>query len=318
MKDPTRSGFTLIEMLTAIAVLALMMVFMFNIASQSVRAWEVGSRRMEAAQSARIGMDLMARELRYAYAGVATNYGTNLSQPFYNFVPFYVYDVTNNVLPGQANSDLVAVPGSQSLFFVAPVGPHDPAECAPFAEIGYLTTFVQVPGGRNNMMDGTYALVRHGASPGVYTTNSGNDKFQDFYFHSTNSDFANAAKPINSARTNWTTNAATTGSRTPIVDNCIRFTMQFAYTNNQNSVQWTNNWTNATNLPMGVLLSLLVLDSRSAAKLRQLGGLTPLPAATIDMATNDAPTGTNTLARIIREGVTEVRRFVPLVNRPNY
>jgi len=43
--------------------------------------------------------------------------------------------------------------------------------------------------------------------------------------------------------------------------------------------------------------------------------LTVLDAATIDKATNtDVLTANDTVARIIRQGATVIRRFVPLVN----
>ena len=286
------TGFTLLEMLVAIAVLSLMMVFMFNIAGQTVRGWEAGGRRMEAAQAGRIGMNLLATELKHAFAGVATNSGTSGLAQFKNFVPFLV----TSSLPGET-SDFDAVPGSQSLFFVSTVAPHDPQECVPFAEIGYMPVFVNVAGGRNNMMDSRYYLVRHGASPGVMT----NNLYQDFYFRS-------------APTLAWTTNPATTGNRTPLVDNCIRFTMQFA-SNNSGNVSWTTNWTSQTNLPLGVLVTMLVLDSKSAARLAQVKGRTVLDAPTIDKATNGDALGPNDVAaRILREGTTVMRRFVPLAN----
>lgn len=294
----TRSGFTLLEMLTAIAVLALMMVFMFNIAGQSVKAWETGRRSMESAQTARIGMNLISSELRYAFAGVATNYGTNFSQTFKNFVPF----VVTNGLPGQTGSDLVGVPGSQTLFFVSSVGPHEPQECVPFAEIGYLPTFVAKADGSYNMFGGTYALVRHGASAGLFV--DGNTNYQDFYYRSAaNLDGWTATRP------------ATTNNRTPIVDNCIRLSLQFATTNVSGQITWTSDWASRTNLPLGVLVTMLLVDSKSAAKLTQINGMTVMPAATIDKATNGAPLGPgDTAARILREGSSVVRRFIPLVN----
>lgn len=292
MKPRDHGGFTLIEMLTAIAVLALMMVFMFNIAGQTVRAWETGSRRMESAQTARIGMNLLASELRYAFAGAATNTGTDGKSVFQNFAPFVV---TNN-LPGES-ADFTPVPGSQSLFFVSSCAPHDAQECVPFAEIGYMPVFVSVPGGRNNMIDSRYYLVRHGASPGVMT----NTLYQDFYYR----------QPPDGK---WTMNAATTGSRTPIVDNCIRFSLQFA-SNSSGTIKWTTNWASATNLPLGVVVTMLVLDNKSAARLAAINKTTVLDAQTIDKATNDVSLPpTDVSGRILREGTTVIRRFIPLVN----
>ena len=292
MKNPTPTGFTLLEMLTAIAVLALMMVFMFNIAGQTVRAWETGSRRMESAQAARIGMNLLASELRYAFAGVATNTGTNGTSVFNNFAPFLV---TNN-LPGEA-ATLSAVPGSQSIFFVSTCAPHDPTEGVPFAEVGYMPVFVNIAAGRNTMAGLRYYLVRHGASPGVMT----NAAYQNFYYRQT---------PTGA----WTEDVSNTGNRSPIVDNCIRLSLQFA-SNNGGTVTWSTNWTSPTNLPLGVLVTMLVLDNKTATRLEKLQGTTLLSAATIDKATNTDSIAPNDVAgRLVREGTSVIRRFVPLVN----
>jgi prepilin-type N-terminal cleavage/methylation domain-containing protein len=288
------AGFTLLEMLTAIAVLSLMMVFMFNIAGQSVRAWETGGRRMETAQAGRIGMNLLASELRYAFAGVATNSGTNATAVFSNFATF----VATNGLPGETSGSLAAVPGSQSLFFISPVGPHDADGGVPFAEIGYLPMFITKRDGYQSMAGGSYSLVRHGFAPG-----STNLNYQDFY---------GRAGPT----TNLVTPGAEPNNRTPLVDNCVRFSLEFASTNGgAGSISWTTNWTSQTNLPLGVLVTMLVLDSKSAAKLSQINGLNVLDAATIDKATNDTPlVQSDVAARILREGTTVLRRFVPLVN----
>ena len=290
MKTGLTHGFTLLEMLVAIAVVSLMMAFMFNMAGQTVRGWEAGSRRMESAQSARIGINLVSSELRHAFAGAWTNLSATSSGVFSNFSPF----VVTNGLPGETANALTAVPGSQSLFFVSAVGPHD-ADAAPFAEVGYLPLFMNDPGGIFNMIGPRYYLVRHGSTPGDTSTNS----YQDFYYRS-------------APNTAWTTNRASTGNRTPIVDNCIRFTLQFA-SNNGGAISWTTNWSSQTNLPLGVLVTMLVLDSKTAARLAQVNGTTVLTAAQIDRATN-GNAATDAVTRILREGTTVVQRFVPLVN----
>jgi len=287
-------GFTLLEMLTAIGVLSLMMVFMFNIVGQTVRSWESGSRRMESAQAARIGMNLLASELRYAFAGVVTNNGTDGTSSFTNVVPFVA--VTD--LPGE-KAALSPLPGSQSLFFVSTSAPHDNGDAA-FAEVGYMPVFVSDTNGVYDMAGSRYYLVRHGSSAGSDSTTL-KARYQDFYYRNT------------SELTSWTENKATVGNRTPIVDNCIRMTLQFA-SNNAGSVSWSSNWPSQTNLPLGVLVTILVLDSKSAARLEQIQGAKLLAGSDIDSATNNDGGATNPVARILREGTTVMRRFVPLAN----
>ena len=297
MKNGKPEGFTLLEMLTAIGVLSLMMVFMFSIVGQTMRAWETGRRRMEVSQATRIGMNLLDSELRYAFAGVFTNNGTNFTKVYSNTAPFFA---GSNTLAGQSGSDYAFVPGSSTLFFITLIGPHDPKTHVPFAEVGYFPTFVAKADGSYNMMGGTYALVRHGASAGVNELDNAN--YQDFYYRKT-------------VDTNWIKAKANNNNRTPIVDNCIRMSLDFA-SNNAGAITWSSSWPSQTNLPLGVLVTLLVIDEKSAAKLKQVKQTTkPLTEQEIDKATNTDALGPNDVAsRILREGVSVVRRFVPLVN----
>jgi uncharacterized protein (TIGR02599 family) len=59
-------GFSLLEVLVAMAVLSVMMVFLFNLVAQTMRAWEIGNKQVEATQVARIGLDVMAQNLQSA------------------------------------------------------------------------------------------------------------------------------------------------------------------------------------------------------------------------------------------------------------
>ena len=59
-------GFTLAELLVVTAVLTLVMAGVFAIQQGGQQAYLLGSNRVEAQQSARIALDLMARELRTA------------------------------------------------------------------------------------------------------------------------------------------------------------------------------------------------------------------------------------------------------------
>jgi hypothetical protein len=201
--------------------------------------------------------------------------------------------LVTNGLPGETTALFQAVPGSSSIFFTAPIGPHSASDRVPFAEVGYLPLFVNSPLGRHTMIGPRYYLVRHGVSPGSRT-----NPYQDFYYRGT----------PNSA---WVTNAATTENRTPLIDNCIRFSLQFA-SNNNGTISWTTNWPSQTNLPLGVLVTMLVLDNKSAARIGQLNGNSLLTAAQIDQATNGQ--GNDAIARVLREGTSVIQRFVPLVN----
>jgi prepilin-type N-terminal cleavage/methylation domain-containing protein len=291
MRVGTATAFTLLEMLVAIAVVSLMMVFMFGVAGQTVRGWEVGNRRMESAQSARIGMNIIANELRYAFAGSVSNASATGSIFRTNIAPF----VVTNALPGETSASIRPIPGSQSIFFTAPIGPHNASNnSAPFAEVGYLPFFISDPRGINTLIGPRYYLVRHGFSSG----GTNNASFQDFYYRG-------------ALNANWMTNRMDTANRGSLVDNCIRFSLQFA-SNNNGTIVWRTNWASPTNLPLGVLVTLLVLDSKSAARIGQLNGNSVLSATQIDQATNGK--GEDPISRTLREGTTVIQRFVPLVN----
>lgn len=293
MKPAENRGFTLIEMLVAVAVLSLMMVFMFAILGQAINGWEIGGRRMESAQAARIGMNMIADELQYAYAGSKTN-TTASNAVFTNIVPF----LATNGLPAEGNANLAPVPGSGSLFFVAPVGPISSDYVNPFGEIGYLCNYVSGIGA-HTMPGQRYFLVRHGGSSPGYIGINGSTNFVDFFYRSA---------PDGS----WVANPASTVNRVPIVDNCIRLSFLYA-SNNSGSINWTTNWPSQTNLPMGVLVTMLIIDSKTANRLAQLKGDTVLTQIEIDNVTNGSAV-VFPVDRVLREGTTVVRRFVPLLN----
>jgi prepilin-type N-terminal cleavage/methylation domain-containing protein len=60
------SGVSLIEMLTAMAVLVVLMGFLFVLFQQSARAWNLGNSRIETFQTSRVVVDRIAQELAIA------------------------------------------------------------------------------------------------------------------------------------------------------------------------------------------------------------------------------------------------------------
>jgi hypothetical protein len=183
---------------------------------------------------------------------------------------------------------------------VAPIGAYSPDYYGAFGEVGYLCSFAS-GNGANTMIGQRYYLVRHGGgSPGYIGVNNSIAQFGDFYYRSPTVD------------TDWTTNAASTVNRVPIVDNCIRLTFAYA-SNNAGAISWTTNWSSQTNLPLGVLVTMMVLDNKSANRLAQLKGDNLLTQTEIDNVTNGTAV-TTPVSRVLREGTTVVRRFVPLLN----
>ena len=86
MVKSSSAAFTLLEVLVATAVLALMMAFLFNLLGSSAKLWEIGNKKMEAAQAARVGLNFMASDLKNAFAGNMTSF-TSTGNSTYNITP---------------------------------------------------------------------------------------------------------------------------------------------------------------------------------------------------------------------------------------
>src|ERR1017187_5870806 len=62
----TEGGFTLLELLAAMAILAVMVGMLFAAFSQASRAWLLGESRVETFSQARAALDFMSKELSQA------------------------------------------------------------------------------------------------------------------------------------------------------------------------------------------------------------------------------------------------------------
>ena len=60
-------GFTLIEMLITLTIWIAVLFTLYSVFDQSVRIYMVGNNKVEAAESARLGLEKMEREIRAAY-----------------------------------------------------------------------------------------------------------------------------------------------------------------------------------------------------------------------------------------------------------
>lgn len=285
------AAFTLLEILVALAILAVMMAFLFTVVSSGTKLWETGNKRIEATQAARVGLNTIERELRQAFAGEVTTYksdGTSVQ----NTAPFEAIDSPNNTLNlggGAANSE-----GSQQLRAVVSTG--DPDD--PYKEIGLMC--VRMGGeGYDAMEPDRYYLVLKSLQSG------------SFYQQS--------------AGSTWSDNNGTTWNFIPLIDNCIRLTFRYygdpatgdpddpAY-----APGWHNNW-NPTNpperLPLGVLVTLTVLDSRTAEKVDALTLGGALSGGDIDAgiaAAQGQGSAGQGVQRLIAQGAVTMSRFVPL------
>lgn len=287
-------AFSLLEMLVAMAILSLMMVFLFNLVAQTMRAWEGGSRQIEAAQAARIGLERMAQDLQFALGGSAiapplTASATGKT----NFIPFFS---TNNATATLGLPAIVPLsPSSGQIFAVAPVA-EEKNELYEFAYMSIFVTAAQDGEGYNTMRGRRYFLLRH-AVPGTNAVPTGQG---DFFYANTTPDNAWLTENVRAI------SDKNQPRRLPLIQNCYQLKFRYA-SNTAGGLSFTTGWTAGDRLPAGVLVTAKVMDEKTAARIAALkpGGLTAADVA--DGANSD-------VARILREGTVEVNRFIPFVN----
>lgn len=292
MKPPRTSpitspplGFTLLELLVATTVLSLMMVFLFTLVSQTLRAWDNGNRRVEAAQAARVGLQRMAEDLQFALGGVGTALPLTVGGATRTAsIPFFATNSasTTHGFPGS----FTAAPSSAQIFTVAPIQ----SRTNELGEIGYLSLYCNTPSGYDHIPGPRYYLMRH-MIPGTGSTPSGN-----FYF---------SGIPDST----WLTegnNAIQNRRRTPIIPNCYQINLLYA-SNSPGGLTFQPTWTSQTNLPAGILVTAKVMDSKTADRVARMQ---PSGLGTSDVAANSS----TDVGRVLREGTVEVSRFIPFYN----
>jgi type II secretory pathway pseudopilin PulG len=286
------AAFTLLEVLVATAVLALMMTFLFNLLGSSAKIWEIGNKKIEAAQAARVGLNIMATDLKNAFAGNMTSYTTD-GTAMYNIAPFMALGNTTTTTMGLGGGS-VSANGSQQIAGVTLTNNSS----IPYNEFGYMAVFLDEKDGRDPMIGDRYYLVKKLAD--VSTGKSGGD----FYFRNTPPDLT------------WQ-NTSTVWS--PIIDNCIRLKLEYYGnpTSPTGTPGWSSTWnpTNPTDrLPLGVLVTISVLDSKTAEKIAILSNLSPLSADNITAGLNAASgngTTSGDIQRLISQGSVTMSRFIP-------
>ena len=116
-------GFTLVEMLVAIAVLALMMLFLFSIVSIISRDWKVTTAYSDEFQGAQDAFNDMTRHLSQATLNTYSdyNYASSKTTP-----PNYIRQSELRFITGQASTLLNGVNAqphpTHAMFFVSPLG----------------------------------------------------------------------------------------------------------------------------------------------------------------------------------------------------
>lgn len=276
-----KKGFTLVELLVATAILAMMVGLMFSMLSGSMLAFESGNKRIEAAQIARVGLNIIANDLRRAIADQQISYTSNGTQ-ITNTIPFLAVNTPTDTI--DLGGEPVNAEGSQQLFGVLATGKTN----QPFEEFGYICAYLGTDDEARNLAGKKYYLVRKSS-----TTTEAN-----FYLQG-------------NATTNF---AGGSDAFSPIVENCIRLELSYPQTNAAGDIDtafgFSKVWTSKSRLPAGVLVSIWVLDSKTATKLAAINS-GPLTALQIGRITNTADP-TDATERLLKQGTVRMQRFIPL------
>ena len=278
-----KKGFTLVELLVATAILAMMVGLMFSMLSGSMAAFESGNKRIEAAQIARVGLNIIANDLRRAIADQQISYTSNGTR-IVNTIPFLAVDTPATTDTIDLEGAPVNAEGSQQLFGVLATGKTN----QPFEEFGYICAYLGTDDEARNLAGKKYYLVRKSS-----TTTEAN-----FYLQ------GNAT----------TTFANKSDAFSPVVENCIRLELSYPQTNAAGDIDtafgFSKVWTSKSRLPAGVLVSIWVLDSKTATKLAAINN-GPLTALQIGRITNTADP-TDATERLLKQGTVRMQRFIPL------
>ncbi len=277
-------AFTLLELLIAMTILAMMLTLMFSILSGSMLIWEGGNKRIEAAQIARVGLNIIANDLRRAIADQQVSYSSS-GNATTNTVPFFADHSPSGVIDLLGNAENAA--GSQQIFGVLATGKTN----QPFEEFGYICAYIASDEG-NTMDKNRYYLVRKSATASA----------ANFYLRgNATSTFANDSDAF-----------------IPLIENCVRMELSYPQTNAAGAIDtdssgqfgFTDTWESLTNLPAGVLVSIWVLDSKTAKKIASLRSAA-LSQTEIDSITNST-TSTDAVTILLRRGAVRMQRFIPL------
>jgi len=278
MKRIFSSGsFTLVEILAATGILSILMTIMFGILQQTSAGWQAANRRVEASQVARLALDQIASDLENCVAVAQTN----VSVPGVNTPRNYAYGFVHSNAPEMnqpwlANSINISRPNDY-IFVVTPYAPSLTLGTGDLCEVGYIPIFVASQTGFSTMRGGRYVLLRH--MPLQYA--SGNTTVTN-------------AQPLNdflTAATSWETTPAgvSTTNRLPFVDNCLKFQVEFFYTNASGvlftnaswgrptiSGTWAGNPAGVQGLPLGAVITMCVVDERTAERIWRVRGMNAL------------------------------------------
>jgi len=125
-------GFTLVELLVSVTLLALLSVMLLGVMDGATSAWRTNENRIDSYREARAALNLMAREVRSLYS--RTN----------STLPVFLLDPATNVVVRSA--DVAGPDRASSAFFLPllPAGAQDPAAArSDLCSVGYYVAWTR-------------------------------------------------------------------------------------------------------------------------------------------------------------------------------
>ena len=314
-----RASFTLVEILAATAVLSILMTIMFGILQQTSAGWQAANRRVEASQVARLALDQIASDLENCVAVAQANVplpGGTLASYAYGFVHSNAPTTTP---PWLAPGSVDIAQGNHYVYVTTPYAPSLSAGGGGLCEVGYIPVFVTRADGYSTMRGQRHYPLRH--MPLDYTAASA-------------SALTNVP-PLNDFLANptaWETtpSGVTTTNRLPFVDNCIKFQVDLFYTNAGGTLitnstwgrpnvagTWPGNPAGIQGLPVGALITLCVVDERTAERLNRLNNRVALAPAVVNAIPTNWNSVPSNLRSTLQSSVLTFQRRIYFKNRTN-
>ena len=314
------ASFTLVEILAAMGILSVLMTIMFGILQQTSVGWQAANRRVEASQVARLALDQIATDLEncvaVAQANVPLPTGKTTDYAF-GFVHSNAPTATPSWLaPGSVD----IAPGNHYIYVTTSYPGNLAAGTAGLCEVGYIPVFVTRVDGYSTMRGGRHYLLRH----------------MPFDYGSAAASSLTNVPPLNDFLANpseWETTppGVTTTNRLPFVDNCIKFRVDLFYTNNNSTTfstnstwgrpttagTWSGNPAGIQGLPVGAVITLCVVDEKTAERLNRLNSGAALPAAVVNAIPTNWNNVPSNLRSTLQSSILTFQRRIYFKNRTN-
>ena len=154
-RKPSRSGFSLLELITSISILAIILLVVFNITNETSKTWKRSTAKIEQFQSARRAFESISRNLAQATLNTYWDYMDSSNPPEFrkagnsaNFKPArYARNSELHFITGQAdavlaNSGIQTTTPTHAVFFQAPLGTGATVTAGNFLNAcGYFVSF---------------------------------------------------------------------------------------------------------------------------------------------------------------------------------